>query len=84
LLELEEIALGKNNAWGSHAAKLIANDVRDARHDTIDVMRADLGLTNSARPPDDFNPFVGTNFETRYAERYGRKTAEVSRMDVQT
>ncbi len=43
--------------------------VRFARHDTIDAMRAELGLAGSARPPKDFNPFRGTDLEDRYTSR---------------
>lgn len=47
----------------------VAQLVRLARHDTIDAMRAELGLIGSARPPDDFNPFRGTDLEDRYLAR---------------
>jgi hypothetical protein len=60
LMELKERRLGPQNV--SDVAQL----VRLARHDTIDAMRAELGVDGSARPSSDFNPFQGTQFETRY------------------
>lgn len=47
----------------------VAQLVRRARHDVIDAMRADLGLTDSARPPEAFNPFTGTDLAGEYGER---------------
>jgi hypothetical protein len=51
----------------------VAQHVRFARHDTIDAMRAELGLTGSARPPKGFDAFAGTDlaneFQSRPAER---------------
>jgi hypothetical protein len=41
----------------------VAQLVRLARHDAIDAMRAELGLAGSARPPEDFDPFRGTDLE---------------------
>ena len=50
---------------------LVANDVRDARHDVIDAMRSDLRLTGSVAPPKGFNPWHGTEFSARYAREHG-------------
>jgi hypothetical protein len=47
----------------------VAQLVRFARHDTIDAMRTELGLSGSAQPPKDFNPFRGTDLEDRYKAR---------------
>jgi hypothetical protein len=47
----------------------VAQLVRFARHDTIDAMRAELGLAGSAQPPHDFNPFRGTDLEDDYTAR---------------
>jgi hypothetical protein len=47
----------------------VAQLVRFARHDTIDAMRAELGLTGSASPPEGFNAFAGTDLETRFERR---------------
>lgn len=44
----------------------VAQLVRFARHDTIDAMRADLGLTGSAGPPKGFNAFAGTDLERAF------------------
>jgi hypothetical protein len=60
LLELEESRLGQQNR------DAVAQLVRRARHDAIDAMRAELGVADSARPSDDFNPFWGTDLEDQY------------------
>jgi hypothetical protein len=60
LMELKQRRLGAQNSGA------VAQLVRRARHDTIDAMRAELGVAGSARPSDDFNPFEGTTFEERY------------------
>jgi hypothetical protein len=56
---------GLNDARFERVAQL----VRFARHDTIDAMRSELGLAGSAQPPDDFNPFRGTDLEDEYTTR---------------
>ena len=71
LEELERIALRQDTKWGPVANVLVANHVRDARHDVIDAMRNDLGLTGSVAPPKDFNPWHGTEFSARYATEHG-------------
>ena len=43
--------------------------IRSARHDTIEAMRNELGLDDSARPPSDYNPFAGTDLERQYGAR---------------
>jgi len=40
--------------------------IRDARHDTINAMRAELGLAGSVRLTGKYNPFVGTALEKEY------------------
>ena len=47
----------------------VAQLVRFARHDTIDAMRAELGLTGSASPPKGFNAFAGTDLENAFEHR---------------
>lgn len=47
----------------------VAQLVRFARHDAIDAMRTELGLSGSAQPPKDFNPFRGTDLEDQYKAR---------------
>ena len=47
----------------------VAQLVRFARHDTIDAMRAELGLTGSASPPKGFNAFAGTDLENEFEHR---------------
>jgi hypothetical protein len=66
LLWLTEIARGGSILPPDSLAR-VAELVRLARHDTIDAMRDDLGLHDSARPPKGFNPFLGTEFEQAYA-----------------
>jgi hypothetical protein len=52
---------------------LVAELVRDARHDTIDAMRAELGLKETNWPPKDYNPFEGTDLDQKYADRRARR-----------
>jgi hypothetical protein len=43
--------------------------IRPARHDTVDAMRAELGVAGSARPEETtkkYNPFLGTKLEQKY------------------
>lgn len=47
----------------------VAQLVRFARHETIDAMRAELGLTGSAKPPKGFNAFAGTDLENEFEHR---------------
>jgi len=49
----------------------VAQLIRLARHETIDAMRAELGLKGSARPPLPYNPFAGTDLEEKYAATGG-------------
>jgi hypothetical protein len=42
--------------------------IRDARHDMINAMRAELGLEDGVRPASEVNPFAGTDLEEKYAE----------------
>jgi len=60
LLELK-LGLEARGRLGPGKLDRVAQLVRLARHDTIDAMRAELGLTGSARPPDGFDPFAGTD-----------------------
>jgi hypothetical protein len=59
--------LDSTGVLGREKFDRVAQLIRLARHDTIDAMRAELGLVNSARPPEDYNPFVGTDLEDHYA-----------------
>jgi hypothetical protein len=47
----------------------VAQLVREARHETIDAMRAELGLEETNWPPKDYNPFEGTDLAQKYADR---------------
>jgi hypothetical protein len=68
LLELKE-ALDGRSVFAEDSFHQVALLVRRARHDTIDAMRADLGLAGSARPPERYNPFAGTELADEYAQR---------------
>jgi hypothetical protein len=67
LLALER--LGSTSDVGSEVFKTVAGLVRDARHNTIDAIRAELGLAGSIHREEEFNPFVGTSWEGEYARR---------------
>jgi hypothetical protein len=71
LLELVELSrrrrgLESRSRLGPARFGQVAQLVRRARHGAIDAMRGDLGLDGSARPPDSFNPFAGTELEAEY------------------
>jgi len=71
MLELE-LGLGQDGVCGPKTFDLVGPLVRTARHDTIDAMRTELGLSGSARPQEDFfNPFIGTELEQQYAAHRG-------------
>jgi len=55
----------------------VAELVREARHDTINAMRAELGLKETIWPPEDYNPFHGTDLKQKYADRRARLDIEV-------
>jgi hypothetical protein len=38
-------------------------------------MRAELGLLGDARPPERYNPFVGTGLEEKYVAAVARRSA---------
>jgi hypothetical protein len=61
-------SLGTTSVMGPENFDLVMKLIRDARHDMIDVMRAELGLDSGIRPSDDYNPFAGTELEQRYAQ----------------
>jgi hypothetical protein len=69
LLELTDI-LDSESVLGRESFGPVARLVRDARHDTIDAMRKELELEESAQPPRDFNPFAGTDLQRRWAEAH--------------
>ena len=60
-------SLDHQSVIGPENFSTVAQLIRLARHDTIDAMRAELGLTGSARPGENYNPFVGTVLEQTYA-----------------
>ncbi len=65
LLELKDGLESRGRLGPGHFDR-VAQLVRLARHDTIDAMRGELGLAGTARPPDGFDPFQGTELEGRY------------------
>jgi hypothetical protein len=72
LQALKDILDG-GGAFGRGEFTRIAKLVRDARHDTIDAMRDDLGLRGSARPP------AGTDYAQSVADatrEQGSRSAE--------
>ncbi|MEO7262910.1 MAG: hypothetical protein ABI047_16905 [Jatrophihabitantaceae bacterium] len=56
------LQLESSGIEGDEQFVCVSRWVRRARHDTIDAMRQDLGMsrTKSARPIDEFNPFAET------------------------
>ena len=62
-------ALQSKSTLGSQNFRRAAMMIRSARHDTIEAMRNELGLDDSARPPSDYNPFAGTDLERQYGAR---------------
>lgn len=66
LWELRE-SLRSKSVLGPKNFDRVAELVRVARHDTINGMRTELGLAGNIRPPDDYNPFAGTDLGEKYA-----------------
>ena len=60
-------SLDSTSVMGPENFSAVARLVRDARHDTVDAMRAELGLAGSIRLEGKYNPFVGTDLEDEYA-----------------
>jgi hypothetical protein len=71
LLQLRFETIGGGPTLGPQAFGDVATLIRLARHDTIDAIRGELGLTDSAKPPDDFSAFDGTHLAQRYREARG-------------
>jgi hypothetical protein len=61
-------SLGATSVMGPENFSLVMKLIRDARHDMIDAMRAELGLDIGIRPAADYNPFAGTELEEKYAK----------------
>jgi hypothetical protein len=60
-------SLGSTSVMGPGNFDLVMKLIRDARHEVIDAMRAELGLDGGIRPKTDYNPFAGTQLEEKYA-----------------
>jgi hypothetical protein len=54
----------------------VAQFVRDARHDTIDAMRAELGLDKTIWPGKYYNPFDNTKLQEKYDKGLKEKYKE--------
>ena len=63
--------VASQRVFGPFTYNRVSPWIRRARHATIDAMREDLGLRDSARPPEPYNPFVGTEpeLESLYPQR---------------
>jgi hypothetical protein len=61
-------SLGPTSVMGPENSNIVFKLVRDARHDMIDAMRDELGLGGGIRPTANYNPFVGTDLEEKYAK----------------
>jgi hypothetical protein len=61
-------SLGSASVMGPRNFRRVAELARDARHDMISAMRAELGLRGGVRPATDVNPFAGTNLAEKYAK----------------
>lgn len=60
--------LGPTSVMGLENFNLVIKLIRDARHDMIKAMRAELGLDGGIRPGTEINPFAGTELEEKYAD----------------
>jgi hypothetical protein len=81
LLELKE-ELDAEKPSGPAYFRQVAGLVRLARHDAIDAMRSELGRSDSAKPPDHYNPFADTPLEQQYPAAMARRHA--SELDDRT
>jgi len=61
-------SLGSTSVMGRENFAAVASLIRLARQDTIDAIRAGLGVGGSVRPNEEFNPFAGTVLEEKYAD----------------
>jgi hypothetical protein len=67
LWELRD-SLRSESVMGPENFDCVTPRIRDGRHDTIDAMRAELGLEKTIWPGPDYNPFDGTNLQEKYDE----------------
>jgi hypothetical protein len=61
-------SLSSTSVIGPESFSMVIGLIRDARHDMINAMRAELGLEGGVRPALEINPFAGTDLEEKYAE----------------
>ena len=67
LWELRE-SLRSKSVMGPDYFDRVTPLIRDGRHDTIDAMRAELGLEKTIWPARDYNPFDGTDLQGDYEQ----------------
>jgi hypothetical protein len=67
LWELKE-SLGSRSVMGPGNFDRVTPLIRDGRHDTIDAMRAELGLEEITWPKKTYNPFDRTNLQEDYEQ----------------
>jgi hypothetical protein len=60
-------SLDSTSVMGPENFDRVTQLIRTARHDTINKMRAELGLKGDVGPAADYNPFTGTDLEEEYA-----------------
>ena len=61
-------SLDSTGVIGPENFTMVLGLIRDARHDMINAMRAELGLEGGVRPASEVNPFADTDLEEKYAE----------------
>lgn len=62
------VSMDSTSLIGPENFAMVIELIRDARHDMINAMRAELGLEGGVRPVSDVNPFAGTDLEEKYAQ----------------
>ena len=67
LWELRE-SLRSKSVMGPDNFDRVTPLIRDGRHETIDAMRAELGLEKTIWPERDYNPFDGTDLQEDYEQ----------------
>ena len=66
LHELRDEALDKPGRLDPPNFERVDELVREARHETVEAMRDELGLRTEARPEPNFNAFAGTDLESSF------------------
>jgi hypothetical protein len=71
-------SLGSTDVIGPENFTMVIGLIRDARHDMINAMRAELGLEGGVRPVSEVNPFADTDLEEKYAEAKRKRPGPVT------